>query len=203
MINSSVIAFEKGLRLLQEKNRKGSVSVKTILTILSGRGKTLLLIFIALFFSQIPIITFPFGLFIIYLGVRIAFPRKKIWLPKKFLKKKVPSTFLKKMLHQLLYFFKIIKRWTHPRYLWATQHVVMRRLNGIMIALVGVFLVLSPPIPMSGLVAFAALLFMGVGLLNDDAIYLIIGYGFTLFYISCVVLALHFFSLGKIIDFFK
>src|SRR5579871_3884943 len=96
----SFIAFEKGLLLLLEKARQGPVSVKTLLTILSGRGKILLMIFISLVFSQIPVIAFPFGLLICYLGVRITFSSNKIWLPQNLLKKKISSYLLKKALFQ-------------------------------------------------------------------------------------------------------
>ena len=96
-----------------------------------------------------------------------------------------------------------MKKWTYPRYPWASQHVVMRRMNGIMIALVGISLAISPPIPFGSMVAFVALFLMGIGLLNDDAVYILLGYGFTLFYLSCVVVALHFFSLSKLIELFR
>ncbi len=202
-LNHSFIVFENALLQLQENAKNGPVSVKTFLTILSGKGKVFLLILISLFFSQIPIIALPFGLFICYIGIRIALGHNKIWLPHKLLEKTIPSYILKKALNQLVNFWKFMKKWTYPRYPWASQHVVMRRMNGIMIALVGISLAISPPIPFGSMVAFVALFLMGIGLLNDDAVYILLGYGFTLFYLGCVVAALHFFSLSKLIELLK
>ena len=202
-LNSSSVAFENALARLLEDAKKGPVSVKTCLTILSGRGKVLLLLFIILFFSQIPGIAIFAGSYMCYLGLRIAFNHSWIWLPKTVLNKKIPSVVLKKALVQLLHFFRFMKRWTYSRYLWVTMHPFMKKINGVMIALVGLSLAISPPVPLISFVAYLAVFLMGIGLLNFDGLYMILGYISSMTYFCMVGLSLHYFSITKIIDFFK
>lgn len=198
-----LITFEDSLALLLKEAQKGPLSIRTFLTALSGRGKMLLLIVLCLPFGQVPVIALPFGLVIGYLGMRIAFSSSHIWLPKKLLEKKIPSFVLERMLSQVLRLLNTMKRWTHPRYVWITKHPIMHKLNGIMIALVGISLAISPSIPFSSLIAFIAIFFIAIGLLNDDAVYIILGYFFAIFYFFGILGILTFFPLSKVIELFK
>jgi hypothetical protein len=202
-LNGTYRNFEQTISILLQKAEKGPVSIKTFFTITSGKGKVLLLIFLSLVFTQIPGVAIFLGLFMCYLGVRIAFSRSSIWLPQILLRKKIPSYFLKKMLKQILNFLRFMKRWSHPRYLWAVRHPITRKLNGMMIALVGLSLAASPPIPLTGFVAFAAIFLIGIGLLNEDGIYIISGYVFALFYFGLVFILLKYCSFSNLCELFK
>jgi hypothetical protein len=184
-----------------KKGKEHPVSVKKFLSALSGKGKLLFLIFFVLPFSQIFGAALFFGPLICYLGLRIAFNKKSIWLPEFAQKKKIPFWLLKTSVKQILFGLKILNKWSRPRYFWATHPLVTNRLNGVMIAIVGISLALCPPVPLTGMIAFAAILFIGIGLLNDDGIYLILGYVFTLSYFVFSIFLLKVFSLRGLIDF--
>ena len=64
--------FEQTFLLLLKEAKRGPISVHRFLTILSGWGKVLLLIFLSLGFAQIPGIAIVLGFFICYLGLRVA-----------------------------------------------------------------------------------------------------------------------------------
>jgi hypothetical protein len=193
--------FEKKISLVLKKGR--SVSVRRFLFILSGKGKLLFLTFFALPLAQIPGFSIFFGLLICYFGLRIGFYKKSIWLPNFIQKKKIPPYFLKKSVHQILFVLKILKRWSFSRYTWATRLLVTHRLNGIMIAIVGISLAMCPPIPFIGTIAFAPGFLIGVGLLNDDSIYLVLGYVFTMVYLILSIFVLEIFSISGIIQFVR
>lgn len=192
--------FEETFRVLLEKAKEGPVSIKTLLTILSGKGKVLLLIFISLGFSQIPGISIVLGFLICYLGLRLAMFRSAIWMPKALLNKKLSSYLLIKVINQILKFLKFISRWSRPRYVWMTHNSTFHVITGLMIALVGLSIALSPPLPFVGLLSFAAIFLIAIGLLNNDGIYIGIGYFFAVSCVVVVILLLKFFSLSKIME---
>lgn len=196
----SLMTFEEALRHLSEKANAGPVTIRTFLKELSGKGKLLLLIFICLPLAQIPVVALGSGLLMCYLGLRMSFLSQKIFLPSSFLRKKIPAYLLKKSLRRLLRFLKFMKRWTRPRYIWAVDHPLTHKLNGILIAIVGVCLALCPPLPATGYFAFVAIFLMAIGILNHDGIYILLGYASAVLYLAFVIVALKFFSLSKIID---
>ena len=195
--------FEEALSELTHLAQKKPVSLETFFSFLEGRGKLLLLIFVCLPIGQIPILAFGSGIGVVYLGIRIAFFNQSIWLPASILRKQVPKCFLAMATRQLLSFLKIMKRWTKPRYEWIFHHSMLRKCNGIFIALVGLSILLCPPIPLIGYISYLAVFFICIGLLNQDGVYIILGYLFSVLYFSMVLVMNHFFSLGKLLHWFK
>ncbi len=192
------ISFKKKLTLLREKSKDGPLSLKEIMPFFSGKGKIVLLIFFCIPFGQIFGLAIPFGLIIAYLGITYAFS-KKPWLPKFILKKKISSKVLNYVVKQLLFFIKKIAKLSHSRYTWVGTKPVMRKLNGCLVGLIGIFLAISLPIPLSSYIASAAILFLGIGILNDDGIWIFIGYPIAIFYIVFVAVTLNYISLRDII----
>lgn len=181
-INPPLLSFEKALEGLLEKSKKGAVSVKAFLTALSGRGKVLILVILTLFFSLFPGIAIPFGVYLCYLGLRIAFNKTWIWLPKFVLRLEIPSGILRRVLNQLVRFLKFLERWTSPR-----LHKLARPLtNGLVISILGIVLALAPPIPLIGFAAYLAVFLVSIGLLNSDGVFTLLGYVSGLFYLSFV-----------------
>ena len=111
-------------------------------------------------------------------------------MPKALLNKRISSYFLIKVIKQVLSLFKFIKRWSHPRHVWATRLKTTRVVNGAMIALVGLSLAASPPMPLAGFIAFAAIFCISIGLLNDDGVYVIVGYFFAVLYLISIIVLL-------------
>ncbi len=173
--------------MLKEKSKERPLSLKEITPFFSGKGKILLLIFFCIPFSQIFGLAIPFGLIIAYLGFEYAFSFKT-WRPRFIVEKQIPKKVLKFVLKQLLWFLKIIGKLSRPRLLWVCTQPVMRIINGCVVGLIGIFIAISLPIPLSSYIASVAILFIGIGLLNDDGIWMIIGHPIAIFYIVFVIL---------------
>ncbi len=195
--SQTYISFKKNLTALKARAKDRPLSLKEILPFFSGKGKILLLIFFSLPFSQVFGLAIPFGFLIAYLGLRYAFCAKA-WLPRFILKKKIAPKILKFVVNQLLYFIKKIAKLSHPRHVWVCTLPGMRKVNGCLIALVGIFLAISLPIPLSSYISSAAIIFLGIGLLNDDGILVFIAYPVALFYIVFVIVTMNYISMREI-----
>ncbi len=174
--------LEERILILQKKANYSSISIREILYILSGKGRSLLLILLSLPFCQpiqIPGLSTPFGLAIAFVGLRLAF-RKHVWVPKQFLAKTISSHILKKMTSKAFSLVSKMKPWIHPRIDWACNSPLMHVVNGLTIASLGVFLALPLPIPLSNLTAAWAILLIALGTLEDDGVFVIIGYAISL-----------------------
>jgi hypothetical protein len=183
---------------LKEKTKERALSLKEITPFFSGKGKILALIFFCIPFSQIFGLAIPFGVIIAYLGFSYAFSNKT-WMPRFILKKKISRKVLKFVVNQLLWFIKIIAKFSRPRLLWMCTQPVMRKINGCLVGLIGIFIAISLPIPLSSYIASAAILFLGIGLLNDDGIWMMIGHPIAIFYIVFVIVTLQYISIIDII----
>lgn len=176
--------------LLNKSKKQKAVSVEEILKILSGKGHVLLLIFLSLPFCQplqIPGLSTPFGLVIAFFGFRMAFG-KDLWLPKRLLSKKLASATVQKISEKCLKLMKKMMRWVHPRLEKMYQHRIMHICNGLLIVLLGIFLALPLPIPLSNVAAGWAIFLVSIGLLEDDGIFILAGYFISLLIIVFFIL---------------
>lgn len=190
--------FEQAFAKLLQRAKRGPTSVHTLLTTLTGKSHVMLVLFLALGGAQIPGIAIFFGLFIGYLGIRLAVGRSFIWLPEWLKHKKIPGGFQTKLLEQILSTLHFMQRWTHPRYEWAINRTSTRVLNGIMIAGIGICLASCPPIPLTGLLATFAVFFIGIGLINSDGVYILLGHVTSVLYFVQVGFIIRYFSFTAI-----
>lgn len=194
--------FEQTFHLLLKKAQKEAVSIQTLLTIMSGKGKILLLLFLSLGFSQIPIIAVPLGLFISYLGLRNALGSSFVWCPKFLRRKKISSYLLTKVIHQILQMLTFIKRWSKPRFQWPQKrgaHII----SGLVIALVGLCISLAPPIPLTGMLASLGIFFIAIGFLNSDGLYILLGYVAAFLYVIMAICLFYYCPMTKIFAWVK
>lgn len=172
------MTLEETMLALQEKAKKGSISISEILQILSGKGRSLIFILLSLPFCQpiqIPGLSTPFGLVIAFMGLRMVFG-KNMWFPERILTKKITSKVLKKLTDNVLRFIGKMRRWIHPRLDWLCQHSFTQTVNGLIIFILGIFLALPLPIPLSNLIAAWSIFLIALGLLEDDGVLILIGY---------------------------
>lgn len=193
-------SFEETLKLLLKKCDKGAVSFHTLFKTLSGKGRILLLLLFSLPFSQVFGLAVVFGIIIAYLGLSLAF-KLPFWIPKKLADKKINGKVLKKIIGQVYKFFRKLKPFTHPRVIFLSQNPTMRIVNGLLIAIIGISIALSWPIPLSGFVSYAAIFLMAIGLLNDDGVFIAISYPLSLLYIVFVIWTLKEISLSQILSY--
>src|SRR5258706_12551891 len=108
---------EETFAVILDHAKQGPVSVRTLLRLLSGRGKRLILIFLSLPFClpiQIPGLSTPFGLAILLVSLRFGLGTK-IWAPKALLNKKIPSASLKKGITKGSKLLKKLRLFSRPR----------------------------------------------------------------------------------------
>jgi hypothetical protein len=181
--------LEEEITSLQNKAKKGPLSLAEILQSLPEKRSSLLLIILALPFCQplqIPGLSTPFGLVIALIGWQMIF-RKPIWLPSCILKKKIASSTLEKVLQASLRFTAKIKHWIHPRLSFACTYPYRQTVNGLLIFTLGLLLALPLPIPLSNLMAAWAILCLALGLLQNDGLFVLIGY--AIFFLAAIFFA--------------
>jgi hypothetical protein len=170
--------LEEEILLLQKEGRSTALSIAEILRVLSGKGRTIILILLSLPFCQpiqIPGFSTPFGLAVAFIGLRMVFG-KTIWLPEKLLQKNVSSDVLIKITDNALNIIRKMKPWVHPRFIWLCQSSILEKGNGLLICLLGILLALPLPIPLSNLTAAWSIFFIAFGVLEDDGLFILIGY---------------------------
>lgn len=170
--------LEEGIMLLQQEAKGEPLSIKEILRILPGKGRSLILILLSIPFCQpiqIPGLSTPFGFAIAFIGLRIVLG-KGIWIPKRLLAKKVPAPTFKKITDKTLTLLRKIKSWTHPRLIWICHFSSMEKVNGLIIFILGIFLAFPLPIPLSNLIAAWSIFLIALGMLEDDGVFVLIGY---------------------------
>lgn len=171
------------------------IKVKEILLILSGKGYAALLIVLSLPFCipiQIPGLSTPFGVILAFLGLRIAFA-KRPWLPSWILEKNIKTSVVQNLVKKTIQIVKYMQKVLDQRLVFLTQSPVFHRLNGIIIFFLALLLSLPLPVPFTNLLAAIPVLCIGLGLLEDDGVFILIGYFFTLM-VTVIIFSL--FKLG-------
>ncbi len=172
------LTLEESVLLLQQEAKGAELSIVEIFRILSGRGRSLILMLLSIPFCQpiqIPGLSIPFGLVIAFIGLRMMFG-EHVWLPKKLLAKKISSHTLEKVTNTTLALIRKIKPWIHPRLIWMCQSSFMEKGNGLIVFILGFFLALPLPIPLSNLTAAWSIFLVALGILEDDGVFVVIGY---------------------------
>lgn len=157
------------------------VTYRQLFSILTGKGYAALLIILSLPFClpiQIPGFSTPFGLTLAFMGLRIAFG-KRLWWPKWILERQISGKTLQKLGLKAMDFLKDMEKIIKPRLQFLTGSVLYR-LNGILIFLLAFLLSLPLPIPFTNMLAALPIFCIGFGLLQDDGIALLVGYGLSL-----------------------
>lgn len=170
--------LEEGILLLQQEGKSAPLSIGKIIEILAGRGRPLVILLLAFPFClpiQIPGLSLPFGIAIAFISLRMAFG-KQFWLPKKVLSKNISSHSLEKMTNLALHFIRKIRPLIRPRLMWVCHSTGMKNMNIWLIFLLGLFLALPLPIPLSNLTAAWAIFFIALGLVEDDGVFVLFGY---------------------------
>jgi hypothetical protein len=182
--------LEDTLYLLGTISQKGSVPLERIFKVLSGKGRYFVIFILSLPFCvpiQIPGLSTPFGILISLIGLRILIDKDALF-PQKLLNKKISSKVLKNISKKGLWIVKKLKKFIHPRMDVFCHSAFSKYINGVLIVLLGLILALPLPIPFSNLLAAWSLFGVCVGLLEDDGLFVVIGYILTLVTIAFLFL---------------
>ncbi|MBM3207127.1 MAG: exopolysaccharide biosynthesis protein, partial [Chlamydiae bacterium] len=178
--------LEDTFRLFLEKSKKGSISLERVLKILSGKGKDFIIMLLAIPFClpvQIPGLSIPFGIVIALMGLRVLIGGNVI-LPKKISQKQIPAKTMKRVAQSGIWIIKKFKRFVRPRMEQFCHSPIFKRINGLVIIILGLVLALPLPIPFTNLIAAWTLFLLTLGLLEDDGLLVIFSYaglGITFF----------------------
>lgn len=180
--------------ILKETTHSAEIELNQIFLILAGKGYAALLVIFTLPFCfpvQIPGFSTPFGVALALLGLRIGLGMQP-WWPQFILTKKLSSESVKKITESTISTVTKMQKITHPRLFFFTNPIC-HRLNGFLISILSIFLALPLPLPFTNLVSALPIFFIGIGLLEDDGLFIIIGYFLSLICFAYFI-ALYFFS---------
>ena len=166
------------LHALIETNPAGEFRIRNLFESLAGRGQAALVVVISLpFCLPVPLLglSTPFGLILAFIGLRIAFQRRP-WLPRWLLDKPLRAETLAKLAARCVSLERRLHRWLLPRWPVFCRHPWGRFSHGLTIAVLAVLLALPLPIPMSNVACALPILLLGLGLLEDDGLFVALGY---------------------------
>ena len=168
------------LRELLHEAAGRSMTLGELEQILKGRGFGLFLLLLALPFTfplAIPGLSVPFGIVIMFIGVRIAAGRKP-WLPGFILRREIKYAVLEKIVHIGLRLSTRLEKVVKPRMHFLQRWPGMINLIGLGIASGGLLLSLPLPplIPFSNTIPAFAVLFLTAGMIERDGLLVLIGH---------------------------
>lgn len=164
--------------LLKAAEESETLSVKTIFSLLAGKGYAALFMILSLPFCfpiQLPGVSTPFGMALAFLALRYTFA-KHLWWPERILKKEISSKNVSSITQKAIQGVVLLKRIVHPRLMFLTQNPFFHRLHGIIIFILSFLLLLPLPIPFTNMLTALPIFCIGVGLLEDDGYFIILGY---------------------------
>jgi hypothetical protein len=170
--------LETNLKAILGELNSHTWTIQTLFQALKGRGYPFLIVLMSLPFCQplqIPGFSTPFGVILMFVGLRMSCG-KYIWWPKWVLNQEISPRLLKSVIKKSLWFIHYLKRVLHSRWRFFCQDSRFYRLHGGFVALMGLYLALPLPIPFSNLLAAWALLFIGLGLMEDDGLFVCLSY---------------------------
>lgn len=126
----------------------------------------MLLVLVAIF-NIIPFVSLIAGFLITILGLQMAAGMARAWLPGSILYRPLPADRVRSALLAFAPKVRAIERYVRPRWQF-TEAPIVDRLNGIVIALLGI--VISIPIPFTNLGPAFVVILMGLGLMERDGL---------------------------------
>lgn len=166
--------------ILKEADGKG-MTVEKIMEILHGRGFDVLVILLVLpFCTPIPLpgVSTPFGLILMFFGLRIAF-RQRPWLPRRLRDVEVSGPTLAKIINGALAVATRLEKILHPRLRFFKDWTAFSLLNGLLITISGFVLALPLPIPLTNTFPAWAILLTAAGMMENDGAVIVAGYFFA------------------------
>ncbi|MGQ0793743.1 MAG: exopolysaccharide biosynthesis protein [Deltaproteobacteria bacterium] len=156
-----------------------SVMLRDLLELVGEQGLLLLCIFLCLPFLlpvSIPGVSTVFGLAIIFIGTGVAFNRLP-WFPKRVLDRPLSTNQLRDVLKRGAGIVRRFERLVRPRCLVLSGGAGINFFNGAALVLGGVLLTFPLGlIPFSNTLPAAAVLFLALGMLERDGLFIVAGY---------------------------
>ncbi len=159
---------------------------------LKGRGVAVLVVLMAAPFvlPLLPGASTPFGLAILFLGMRIAL-RREPWLPEFIRRRHLSPAVLQRVISGGIKVAERMERIVRPRMKFL-QQVRMIQLIGVSLAAGGLFLALPLPVPFSNTLPAFSIVLLAAGMMERDGLLVVIGHilGVLAWVLLIVLLAL-------------
>ncbi|NDC79940.1 MAG: exopolysaccharide biosynthesis protein [Verrucomicrobia bacterium] len=171
-------AISSVVRRLEERLGHRGISIGELMHALEGKGHAAILAILAMPFCfpvQIPGLSTPFGIVLIFTGLRISFGQAP-WLPGWLLVRKISPSTTEGLLEGLRKLAVPAEKILHPRLSILCRNIFLLRMHGLLVAFLAILLALPLPIPFSNLLAAIPILLVALALLEDDGFFMIAGY---------------------------
>ena len=173
--SGAISAVVERLEKMQEQQ---GLSIAQLVQALEGKGHAAIMAILALPFCfpiQVPGLSTPFGIVLIFSGLRIAFAQAP-WLPRWLLVREIPEKTAHGLLEGLRKLASVAEKILHPRLTFLCRNSWLHRCHGLLVAFLAILLALPLPIPFSNLLAAVPILLISLALLEEDGAFLIAGY---------------------------
>ena len=163
---------------LERTQKQQGLSIAQLVQALEGKGHAAIMAILALPFCfpiQVPGLSTPFGIVLIFSGLRIAFAQAP-WLPRWLLVREIPEKTAHGLLEGLRKLASVAEKILHPRLTFLCRNSWLHRCHGLLVAFLAILLALPLPIPFSNLLAAVPILLISLALLEEDGAFLIAGY---------------------------
>lgn len=174
--------LQEALLSLKSYEAKPFITIEQLIQVLSGKGKSLISAFLSIPFCQplqIPGLSTPFGIVIAFFGLRMILG-KEIWLPRNILNREIKTQTLIKITDKAIAILDKLKRLIHPRLHFMYQTLLMERVNGALICILGILLALPLPVPLTNLTSAWSIFLISLGIIENDGLLILLGFICTL-----------------------
>jgi hypothetical protein len=155
------------------------VTVKQLMELVGEQGLLFFCMILTIPFLvpvSIPGVSTVFGAVIILISIGITLNRLP-WLPSRIMQREFATSSLAPALQKGSEMFKRMDRWVRPRLSFLTDGAAINRINGLALLLGGILLIFPFGfIPFSNTFPGWAILFLAVGMLQRDGLFILIGY---------------------------
>ena len=190
----SILKTSNRLEKINETlNKKNSITLSDIVTLLSSEGSYILIIILIapfLFPVSFPGSSTPFGFLIILIAIATIFDRN-LYLPKRIAEIEVSKETLNSFFGILKKFLGYLERIVKPRGK-LTSNKLLSKFNLIVIIVLSCLLLLPLPVPLTDFIPALAILILSISNLEEDAYVMILGY------LAALGAVLYFYSIGAV-----
>jgi hypothetical protein len=116
---------------------------------------------------------------IILVGCQLALGYEKPYLPQRIARIELSPAASKKLLENINRLLKPLEKMSRHRFSRFSNNILGCRITGICLAWDALLMSLPLPIPLTNLVPAYTILFLAIGLLEFDGLFILIGYGMT------------------------
>jgi hypothetical protein len=156
-----------------------TVSLRELLERIGEQGLLLVCVLLTLPFLlpvSIPGVSTVFGLAIILIGVGVTLNRVP-WLPRRILDRRLSTPHLRQAFERGARIVARFERLVRPRWLLLTRSATLNFAHGLALILAGVLLLFPLGfVPFSNTLPGVAILFLSLGLLERDGLFIVLGY---------------------------